>query len=132
MTVVIIGVGDVGHQIASTLEHRRDMRLVLIDSDDEKCKRLAERMDALVISGDASDPEILQELKPDSELNPRVATFALFGMINWVYTWYKPGRDVPLDRLVEELMQLFLHGYLAEQASAHSSGAGLRGIGEGS
>lgn len=61
MKVVIIGVGDVGHQIAATLEHRRDMRLVLIDVDDEKCKRLAERMDALVISGDASDPDILQE-----------------------------------------------------------------------
>jgi TetR/AcrR family transcriptional regulator len=73
--------------------------------------------------------EILRELKPDSELNPRVATFALFGMINWVYTWYKPGRDVPLDRLVEELMQLFLHGYLAEHVAAEASGVGGNGIG---
>lgn len=61
MKVVIVGVGDIGHQIATSLEHRRDMRLVLVDSDDELCKRLAERMDALVISGDASAPDILQE-----------------------------------------------------------------------
>lgn len=61
MKVVIVGVGDIGSQIASSLEHRKDMRLVLVDSDDERCKRLSERMDALVISGDASDPEILTE-----------------------------------------------------------------------
>ena len=61
MKVVIVGIGDIGNQIATTLEHRHDMRLVLVDSDDEKCKRLAERIDALVISGDGSDPGILQE-----------------------------------------------------------------------
>lgn len=61
MKVVIVGVGDVGNQVATSLEHRKGMRLVLVDSDDEHCKRLSERMDALVISGDASDPDILSE-----------------------------------------------------------------------
>jgi len=42
----------------------------------------------------------------------RVAVFGLFGMMNWVYTWYRPERDVPVDRLVEEILHLFLHGYL--------------------
>lgn len=57
--------------------------------------------------------EILRELQPDSRFDPRVATFALFGMMNWLYTWYKPGRDVSLERVVGEITQIFTNGYLS-------------------
>jgi AcrR family transcriptional regulator len=55
---------------------------------------------------------ILAELCPDSEFDARVATFALFGMTNWLYNWYRPGRDAPLERLVSDMTQIFLTGYL--------------------
>lgn len=42
----------------------------------------------------------------------RVAAFALFGMMNWIYTWYRPDRDVPVERLAEQLYRLFLGGFL--------------------
>jgi AcrR family transcriptional regulator len=42
----------------------------------------------------------------------RVAAFSLFGMMNWVYTWYRPDRDVPVDRLAEQMYRLFLGGFL--------------------
>ena len=42
----------------------------------------------------------------------RVAAFSLFGMMNWIYTWYRPDRDVPVDRLAEQLYRLFLGGFL--------------------
>ncbi len=58
--------------------------------------------------------EILTELRPDSDLDLRVATFALFGMMNWLYNWYRPGRDVPVERLAEDMSRLFLGGYLQE------------------
>lgn len=47
------------------------------------------------------------------EADPRLraATFALFGMMNWIYTWYSPERDLPVDELEEEILHLFLHGY---------------------
>ena len=57
---------------------------------------------------------ILRELRPDSPFDPRVATFALFGMMNWLYTWYRPGRDVPVEQLAEQMSALFLGGYLQE------------------
>jgi AcrR family transcriptional regulator len=56
---------------------------------------------------------LLRDLRPDSEFDPRVATFALFGMMNWLYNWYRPGRDVPVDDLVREMTRLFLGGFLA-------------------
>lgn len=55
---------------------------------------------------------ILADLRPDSTLDPRVSVFSLFGMINWIYTWYRPSRDVPVDRLADEMTSLFLGGFL--------------------
>jgi AcrR family transcriptional regulator len=59
---------------------------------------------------------ILRELRPDGVLDLRVATFSLFGMMNWLYNWYRPERDVPVGRLAEEMSRLFLGGYLQDGA----------------
>lgn len=56
--------------------------------------------------------DILRELRPDSDLDLRVSVFALFGMMNWLYTWYRSDRDVPVERLADDLTRLFLGGYL--------------------
>lgn len=56
--------------------------------------------------------QILRDLSPAKDLDLRVSTFALFGMMNWLYNWYRPGRDVPVDRLADEMSRLFLGGYL--------------------
>ena len=42
----------------------------------------------------------------------RVATFSLFGMMNWIYNWYRPERDVPVDELADDIHRLFLTGLL--------------------
>ncbi len=56
--------------------------------------------------------QILSDLRPESDLDLRVATFSLFGMMNWLYNWYRPDRDVPVERLAEDMSRLFLGGYL--------------------
>lgn len=54
----------------------------------------------------------LEALAPEEDgVDGRVATFALFGMMNWIYNWYRPGRDVPVDELAEEMLHIFLDGY---------------------
>lgn len=57
---------------------------------------------------------ILEELRPDGPVDLRVATFSLFGMMNWLYNWYRPDRDVPVEQLAEQMSTLFLGGYLQE------------------
>ncbi|MGH7843948.1 MAG: TetR/AcrR family transcriptional regulator [Candidatus Binatia bacterium] len=42
----------------------------------------------------------------------RVATFSLFGMMNWIYTWYHPRRDLPLTELIEQLLRIYFFGVL--------------------
>jgi hypothetical protein len=42
----------------------------------------------------------------------RVATFALFGMMNWIYTWYQPRRDLPFGQLIEQMLRIYFFGLL--------------------
>jgi AcrR family transcriptional regulator len=46
------------------------------------------------------------------EIDLRVATFSLFGMMNWIYTWYQPKRDLPLRQLTEQMLRIYFFGVL--------------------
>jgi len=35
---------------------------------------------------------------------------SLFGMMNWIYTWYKPRTDGGAESLAQEMADIFLHG----------------------
>jgi TetR/AcrR family transcriptional regulator, cholesterol catabolism regulator len=41
-----------------------------------------------------------------------VATYALFGMMNWIYNWYDPNGKLDVNDLAQNLTQLFLGGFL--------------------
>lgn len=44
-----------------------------------------------------------------------VATYALFGMMNWIYNWYDPRGKLSVSDLVDNFTRLFLSGFLAGQ-----------------
>jgi hypothetical protein len=44
--------------------------------------------------------------------NRRVAAYSLFGMMNWIYTWYDPLGDVGVELLSQNICRLFLGGYV--------------------
>ena len=58
---------------------------------------------------------ILKELsnsrKAKRPLNLTVATYALFGMMNWIYNWYDPNGKLKVDELAQNLTELFLEGF---------------------
>ena len=47
-----------------------------------------------------------------AHVNRRVATYSLFGMMNWIYTWYDPLGDVGVELLSQSVCRLFLGGYV--------------------
>ncbi len=49
-------------------------------------------------------------------IDSRIAVYALFGMMNWIYNWYRPDGAVPVAKLAEDMSQLFLRGYLSSEA----------------
>jgi AcrR family transcriptional regulator len=43
-------------------------------------------------------------------VSPRAAAFALLGMINWIYQWYKPEGELQAQNLVSQFTDLILGG----------------------
>jgi AcrR family transcriptional regulator len=44
------------------------------------------------------------------DFSSRTAALSLFGMMNWIYTWYKPRVDGDAAELAREMGDIFLHG----------------------
>ncbi len=45
-----------------------------------------------------------------SGVTPRAAAFALMGMINWIYQWYKPDGPLSGDVIVPQFTEIFFRG----------------------
>ena len=45
-----------------------------------------------------------------SDVDPHVASYALFGMMNWMYNWYDPTGPVSPEALAVQFARLFLSG----------------------
>jgi len=50
---------------------------------------------------------------PGAHGDPHIAAYALFGMMNWIYTWYHPAGPTSPATLADELASLFLDGYIS-------------------
>ncbi len=47
------------------------------------------------------------------KVSPRAAAFALLGMINWIYQWYKPEGDLQAQNLIPQFTDLIFGGIFA-------------------
>ena len=72
--VVIFGAGRVGTALLKLLEERKH-KITVVEENKELCDELAEESSAMVIRGDATDPNLLDELK----LNEMDYVFAVTG-----------------------------------------------------
>ena len=48
-------------------------------------------------------------------INPKLAAFALLGMLNWTYQWYKASGSIRCDEIIENFQRIFLQGILGGQ-----------------
>jgi len=68
---------------------------------------------------------ILAELQAEQALNNTidltVATYALFGTMNWIYNWYDPRGKLKVGELVDNVFQLFLNGFVGHSSVRQSS-----------
>jgi len=57
--------------------------------------------------------EELKRKKGLKHLNARLTVLSLFGMMNWIYTWYNPKVDPEAGALAAQMARLFFEGVLA-------------------
>jgi len=43
-------------------------------------------------------------------MHPRMATNAILGMVNWLYSWYRPGGGLTLAQIADEFLTLMTQG----------------------
>ena len=54
-----------------------------------------------------------QHTRSGGNVSPRAAAFALLGMINWIYQWYKPEGSLQAHNLIPQFTELLFGGILA-------------------
>ena len=73
---------------------------------------------------------ILREIQDQDPKSARVdrtvATYALFGMMNWIYNWYDPRGKLKVKQLVDNITQLFLNGFLSPAKAPFAVADSLR------
>jgi len=96
--------------------HNMDEMKVLAHEDVTLTGNYAEQILALKREYSKVLIDIMEEYAADAPKNlnrpnPEIAAFALFGMMNWLYTWPKRVRDLPAPELAQAIAQLFLCGF---------------------
>jgi AcrR family transcriptional regulator len=54
--------------------------------------------------------EVHKARRSKSKATPRAAAFALLGMINWIYQWYRPEGSLQEEDLVRQYTEIFFAG----------------------
>jgi AcrR family transcriptional regulator len=54
--------------------------------------------------------EVQRVRQSNGIVNPRAAVFALLGMINWIYQWYKPEGTLQGEQLAQQFTAIFFAG----------------------
>jgi len=54
--------------------------------------------------------EVQRSRQSKAVVSPRAAAFALVGMINWIYQWYKPEGSLHSEDLVRQYTEIFFAG----------------------
>jgi TetR/AcrR family transcriptional regulator, cholesterol catabolism regulator len=63
------------------------------------------------------------------QFDSRTAVMSLFGMMNWIYTWYNPRVDGDAAQLAQRMGDIFLQGVMKDfsgRAARHRNGIGKK------
>lgn len=93
MKVVIVGAGSIGVALAQLLSREGSNEVVMIEADEDRARAVSEEVDALVLHGDGTQPQMLAK----ADVNEADALVAVTGSdaINTVIAMLGRRSDVP-------------------------------------
>jgi len=106
---VIVGGSTIGRTLAGNLV-AEGLEVVLVEQDAERAERLADALDALVIHGDGTDPEILEKARA----HDAAALVAVTGSDALNVVIAVLGHRIGVEKIVVKLNGLGLHAACAE------------------
>ncbi|HSQ24762.1 MAG TPA: TetR/AcrR family transcriptional regulator [Pyrinomonadaceae bacterium] len=62
--------------------------------------------------------EIQERESKTARVDLTVATYALFGMMNWIYNWYDSAGKLSVNQLVDNMTRLFVNGFVSTEKAS--------------
>ena len=87
----------------------------------EKYAKLARKILREIQSVSEARPSggaMIGSARASGQIDLTVATYALFGMMNWIYNWYDGSGKLSVNQLVDNMTRLFLNGFLSTAAES--------------
>lgn len=105
MRIIIVGAGRIGLELTRMLAHHEANEIVIIELEETRCQELSTKVDALVLQGDGTHPEILRK----ANLGEADALVAVTGVdaINTVIAML--GHRAGVSRIIAKLDEPGLH-----------------------
>jgi AcrR family transcriptional regulator len=63
----------------------------------------------------------LQKLNVIKEESIPIVAFAIFGMVNWCYRWYREENKLPIEEVAQKLTNIFFYGILNTGARSQAA-----------
>ena len=102
----------VRHHLAFFAANMSEMKVLSHEAESLSGDRAAE-----ILELKRQYAKLLQRLIADADgRNPSVSAYALFGMMNWIYTWYRPDGPLSPEGLSSAMAELFLRGVMEARA----------------
>ena len=115
--------GFIFHHITFFARHMSEMKVLSHEAQSLTGHRL-EAINALKRSYVTLLTKLISDVHESEgrDVDENVAAYALFGMMNWIYTWYDPTGSVSPKALAGQFTRLFLNGLTAPTPSPASPG----------
>jgi len=110
------------------LEHPNEMKVLTHEEEslEEDLRRDVKAIKKAYYQLCFDQVEALKEARSLSELNTRLAVLALFGMMNWIYTWYNPKVDPGSAVMARQMTDIFLKGIIGGSGQTAVERANVR------
>ena len=100
------------HHVTFFAQHMPEMKVLSHEASTRSVSAIKRRYVDLLES-------ILKEAAPETGAPERsAATYILFGMMNWIYNWYDPAREIDPARLADLMASIFLGGFVESHPEA--------------
>ena len=109
-----------GHVLLVTRDRPKEITVILHESNALKGRyrdRINARKKRYVRFLEKTIRELVKTGKA-RRVDPSLAAFAMLGMINWIYQWYRPGGRIDENALADALADMFLGGILKPRTEA--------------
>jgi AcrR family transcriptional regulator len=104
----------VSEHIISIKTKRKGAKIIIEDKRflSGELNKLVKEKEKVVYNLYRSQLEELQRNMKIRECDLTAATFGILGMINWLYHWYRPEKELSIEQLAEEIINILFSGLL--------------------